>query len=220
MGEYEDPGLKIAKTALKITWCAFLTLGLITIFLDGALWDRNMAVFAQINFWMILQNIGIIALVILAAVGLFKLNPKFFGWSWFALFNKREDGQYSGINVAIIPAQVKYFGLFFIILLALNLPHLAEIEEKMFRLDTMNWMDGIINSIIFGLVHCLVGVPICAGIAISISGLWYTHQYFLGGVAQSALHHTTYNLIIVAILFIGMLIVHIHSLTQTKKVPS
>ena len=46
-----------------------------------------------------------------------------------------------------------------------------------------------------------MGVPVCAGLALSLGGLWLTHQYFRGGVERSTLHPTAYNLMLVAALF-------------------
>lgn len=50
----------------------------------------------------------------------------------------------------------------------------------------------------FGLVHCLAGIPVFAGLALSLGGLWFTYQYFRGGVEASTVHHLTYNLLIMA----------------------
>lgn len=115
----------------------------------------------------------------------------------------------NGTNVHLIPLQIKYFGLFFAVLLCLNLPSLALAEEKIFRNGTTGWIQGIAFSFIFGIVHCIVGVPIAAGLAISLAGLWYTHQYFVGGIELSALHHTTFNLILILILFSLLIFKHL-----------
>ena len=90
------------------------------------------------------------------------------------------------------------------------------IEEKWFRLGTESWQQGLYLSFLFGMVHCLVGIPVAAGMVISIAGLWFTHQYFIGGVELSALHHTTYNLIIFSVLFLGLVGKHISELRESK----
>jgi hypothetical protein len=46
------------------------------------------------------------------------------------------------------------------------------------------------------------------GLALSLGGLWLTHQYFRGGVERSALHHTAYNLILVTLLFAYLVALH------------
>ncbi len=88
------------------------------------------------------------------------------------------------------------------------------IEEKWFRLGTQNWFEGLYMSLFFGIVHCLVGIPIAAGLAITFAGLWFTHQYFIGGIELSALHHTTYNLVAVSILFIILILKHVADLIK------
>ena len=111
---------------------------------------------------------------------------------------------------------MKYFGLAFLVLLAVNLPRYAHMEEEWFREGTISWEQGLLMSALFGLAHCLVGVPIGAGLAISVAGLWFTHQYFVGGVELSTIHHATYNLILVSILFLFLTLKHIVELTEKK----
>ncbi len=91
------------------------------------------------------------------------------------------------------------------------------IEEVVFRQGTSSWFDGLIRSLLFGIAHCLVGVPIGTGIAIAVPGIWFTSQYFLGGVELSALHHTTYNLIILSMLLLSLVIKHIIDLVRKDK---
>jgi hypothetical protein len=51
-----------------------------------------------------------------------------------------------------------------------------------------------------------MGVPLFAGISISIGGFWDSYQYFKGGVPRSTLHHLTYNLIVVSVIALIMLL--------------
>lgn len=207
------------KRALKLWWCVMLTFSLSSTLFDGTL-QKNLAVMAKINLWIVLQNFGIVLVVVSAFAGLFESHP-FFKWSWFSLFNRNEEradsGRPTGTNINLMPTQVKYFGLLFVLLLAVNLPSLAMIEEKMFRAGTSGWLMGLYMSFLFGIVHCFVGVPIGAGLAITLAGLWFTHQYFMGGVELSALHHTTYNLILICILFLSLISKHIAELRGEKE---
>lgn len=198
---------------LKFFWSVLLTVPMIASFFDGTV-KKNLAVISHVTFWMVAQNLLVIAVVVLSFYGLWKLHP-LFNWSLFSLF-KDGDEEVSGKNINLIPSDVKYFGLLFTILLIINLPSFAMMEEKWFRLGTENWQQGLYLSFLFGMVHCLVGVPIGAGIVISIAGLWFTHQYFIGGVELSALHHTTYNLIIFSVLFLGLVCKHISELRESN----
>ena len=211
---WDDVGSK----ALKFTWCALLTLSMGTTLFDGTL-QKNLTVISNITIWMVAQNLAIIVVVVSAFFVLTKLHPVF-KWSWFSLFQTREDEvagkEPEGTNINIMPMHIKYFGLVFALLLMVNLPSLAMTEEKWFRAGTENWLDGLYISFLFGMVHCLVGVPVGAGVAITLGGVWFTHQYFSGGIELSALHHTTYNLILISVLFLFLVLKHIIELSEKK----
>ncbi len=66
--------------------------------------------------------------------------------------------------------------LFFLTVLVV-LPFLAKVEEEMFRKGGNDWRSIAKRSVVFGLVHCLVGVPLAAGIALILSGLFYGRVY-------------------------------------------
>ena len=126
------------RKALKILFSAALTLSLGTTLFDGTL-QKNLAVMANINLWIVLQNFVVVVVVVSAFVGLTTLHP-IFKWSWLSLFKSREDKandrEPSGTNISIMPAHVKYFGLLFVLLIIVNLPSLAMIEENLFRSRT------------------------------------------------------------------------------------
>lgn len=206
------------KGFLRIWWC-IVNIFMLTLILTDSFWS-NILVFLEITGWMFLKNLLIITAVFFATFGLWKLHP-FFRWSWLRLFknndgNEDESEKFEG-NICIMPTRVKYLGLLFLGLFIANLPAFALIEEKWFRQGIQNWTDGILWSILFGVIHCLVGVPICAGLAISIAGLWFTHQYFIGGIELSALHHTTYNLIALSVVFFALLSEHYVNLKKGKE---
>ena len=208
----------MVSPALKWIWCILLTFSLgITLF-DGKL-QQNLTIISNITGWMVTQNLAVIAMVGLTFFALTKLSPVF-SWSWLSFFRSQEDGvidsKPQGENLNIMPMKIKYFGLIFTLLLIVNLPSLAMSEEKMFRSGTADWLDGLFISCLFGMTHCLAGVPIGVGIALTWGGLWFTHQYFSGGIELSMLHHTTYNLIIVSVLFLILIIKHIVEIKQKR----
>lgn len=204
---------------LKIWWYTILTLSMGTSLFDGT-FQNNLAVVVNINWLIILQNLVMIVVVVGVCVGLTKLHP-IFKWSLFSLFKSREEKmqgkQLSGTNINLMPMQVKYFGLLFALLVMVNVPSWAMIEEKWFRAGTAGWVDGLFVSFLFGMAHCLAGVPIGAGVAITFAGLWFTHQYFVGGIEISALHHTAYNLILISGLFLALVLEHIGELSKRKS---
>ncbi len=165
--------------------------------------QASLAHIKQIRPRMIVQNTLLVAVTFLTAFGLLKLFP-FLNLSWVYLI-PGNDGQ--PVNIGLAPLRIKYFGILFLLLFALNIPRLAYAEEMTYRRGTKDWRDGLARSLRFGLAHCVVGVPVYAGLALSISGLWYTYQYFRGGVPTSTLHHATYNLVIVTVLFFTLLFV-------------
>lgn len=205
---------------LKVLWCTLITLPMITSLWDVERMTKNWEVFSSISASIVFQNVLVIVVVIAVFVGLTEVAP-FFKWSWFSLFSREdpetgESTPQEGTNIHLIPSNVKYFGLVFLILFAINLPRYAHMEEEWFREGTISWGQGLFMSVLFGLAHCLVGVSIGTGLAISVAGLWFTHQYFVGGVDLSTVHHTTYNLILISILFLFLTLKHIVELTEKK----
>lgn len=150
--------------------------------------------YRSLSLPLFLLNIPVLGAVAVAAVMLLRVSPGVMGFSWLNLFGQR------GANINTAAADIKYFGVAFVLLLMVSLPRLAESEENLFRQGTTSWADGIKRSLLFGLVHCLVGVPLGVGLALSIAGLFFTALYFRGGTKLSTQAHFQYNLIVCVIL--------------------
>ncbi len=144
---------------------------------------------------MVFESLFAIAGVIFAAIALGTLFP-FLDRSWLYLLPANGG---SAANVVIMPASIKYFGVVFLGVLALCLPRLAYDEEVQFRQGTENWRQGMKRSLRFGLAHCVMGVPIYVGLALTVGGLWFTYQYFKGGVERSTAYHLAYNLLVLTL---------------------
>jgi hypothetical protein len=65
----------------------------------------------------------------------------------------------------------------------------------------------------FGMVHCLIGIPIGVGMALSIGGGYFTWCYLRGyrateseaaGVTESTRAHLAYNLSVFAIIGVAL----------------
>lgn len=98
------------------------------------------------------------------------------------------------------------------------IPFLAKVEEEMFRQGHTEWKSIWWQSTKFGLVHCIVGIPIGFGIALIMSGLFYAYHYkrtlennigTLGYVAAdeeavmvSTTYHSMYNSIVITVLLL------------------
>ncbi len=212
------------KNIPKMLWCAFLTIPLVANLWNHQRMAENFEVFSNITFLIVLQNFLVALCIIAICIGLMELSS-ILKWSWFSLFNTRNELtgeiiEHQGENINVTPMKVKYLGPVFAILLALNLPQFAHIEEVWFREGTRSWQHGLILSFIFGMLHCLVGVPLAAGLALSVAGLWFTHQYFIGGVELSTVHHTTYNLILISVGFAFIILSHVEEWGKRRQTAS
>jgi len=98
------------------------------------------------------------------------------------------------------------------------IPFLAKMEEEMFREGHTEWKSIWWQSTKFGLIHCLVGIPIGFGIALIMSGLFYAYHYkrafeknidMMGyrmaeeeAVMVSTTYHAMYNSILITLLLV------------------
>lgn len=156
-------------------------------------------------FWQtLILNTGLIALVVFTYVALIQLYPPLFRLSWLLFFARPDEP--AGANLVASGLTFPVFGVIFAILLALNIPRLARVEEEVFRDGTRGWGHALGKSLVFGLAHMVVGVPLAVGIALTIAGLWFTLHYKRGGLARSTAVHALWNWQIVALVALWMLI--------------
>lgn len=171
---------------------------------------------------MFVQNLLILALTITIAAVLI-MNVPGLKYGWAHLFYER------GGNVLIAPATdlsssenmpLRVIPVLFCLLLLFIAPFLAKYEEEIFRNGYTEWKDIFRQSVIFGLVHCIVGIPIGAGLALIIPGMFFGYQYkrafeeSLGGhieaeeegLMASTAYHSMYNIIIFTLLLIVSII--------------
>ena len=183
----------ILGQAAKITLMIFMSIYLVFTVAKGDEW-RDF--YKNLSLRLFLIGGATLTAVIFTVAGLFELFPGVMKTSWLNLFGLE------GKNMFAFGTEFKFFGVLFFLLLLLALPKLAILEEEIFREGTESWPDGILRSIIFGLTHIVVGVPLGAGLALIIGGLVFTRQYFKGGVRLAALTHFHYNVIWVILLLI------------------
>lgn len=156
----------------------------------------------------------ILALVVLAALGLVSIPPLAFGW-WTAIGGQGNPAFGVTDRTAGTAFEV-VVPIAFVLLLLPALPLLVEREEIVFRLGAEGWSTPkrIVKALLFGLVHALVGIPIGVALALSIGGAAFTLAYLRGyrstGSRRSALLestrlHLAYNVTIVG--FVALVVV-------------
>lgn len=182
------------------------------------------SVWRRFRIKMFFECLGVVTLTIAAAIALWQVPGLKYGW--INLFFGGESG-----NMLVKPIMegsdsgnilIRLMVPVFFAALAFVLPFLARSEERSFRKGYDDWGSITKQSVKFGLVHCLVGVPLAAGIALIISGLFYGLKYkrafdrsadTIGywraedeTVMVSTTYHTMYNMIVVGLLLLVALV--------------
>ncbi len=165
-------------------------------------------VYRQITLGIVLQCVVVLALVVAVAAMLLSWGNPVLDWGWWQWIAGLADQPGNGGTILAAPLSYPLLIPVLFALLVPMLPRLALSEELLFRRGTRSWWSGVVRSIVFGLAHLTMGIPIGLALALSVGGLWFTYQYFRGGVALSTVHHVTYNclallLAVVAILTVG-----------------
>jgi hypothetical protein len=194
-------GALLFKSTIPIT--AYVVASLVITASQGRFSD-TLRWYRQLRPLMVLQSAGVLAAVVAVAVGLLALNNPVLDWGWWTVVAAQVGDQNGGGNIITAPFSYPLLIPPFVILLVLVLPRLAETEELMFRRGTRSWRDGAGRSLLFGLIHMLVGVPLAVALALSIGGLWFTRQYFLGGTHRSTLYHLMYNCLALALVLVAV----------------
>lgn len=137
------------------------------------------SVWRRFRIKMVFECLGIILLVVLAATALLQIPFLNFGWA--NLFYDGEGGNIflkpvlegSESRSVLIRSLIPLFFVAFILIV----PFAAHSEEKSFRKGYNTWSKITKKSIEFGLIHCIVGIPIGAGIALIIPGFFFAFKY-------------------------------------------
>lgn len=96
------------------------------------------------------------------------------------------------------------------ILLLLAIPFIAEYEERFFRKGREAWPQLIGQAVIFGPLHIIAGIPVAAGLALILPGLWYGYRYRVaivdrgqdveGAILEATREHAALNTVVVVYL--------------------
>ena len=138
--------------------------------------------------------------------------PRFLTWSWTSFLS---DGKQTG-NVIAVPfnsGSIILIILFWFIM-CLAMPYLAKSEEEAFRSNITTIKSRILNSIGFGLIHMVVGVPLYIALVLCFVGFVFSIFYMrtynkfiyisdekanLEATLASTSIHSKYNFIILTI---------------------
>ncbi len=175
------------------------------------------SVWKRFRVAMFLEAVAVLIATIIIGVLLSEVPPLKYGWLHLVYTE--------GGNVLVRPLTagsdsayelVRWLPVLFVTGLLLAVPFLAKMEEEQFRKGYTEWSDILAQSVKFGLVHCIVGIPLAFGIALILSGLWYGYHYRLAymkyagdyghkaaeeeAVMVSTTYHSMYNSIIACVL--------------------
>lgn len=194
---------------------------IILLFIMNILWfyksrkDNNstyyMVYFSRPLDWLL----GFIALItfVILLVSIEPYIPDFLKIGIFSLLDKDNVNG----NVAILNKSSSISPIITILIclfLFLLFPKAAYSEEKTFRHKIINFKDSISSNIKFGLIHCIVGVPIWIGLCLSIMGFILTMRYIYEykktnsydmALSASTSLHGKYNIIALALFILTIL---------------
>jgi hypothetical protein len=167
------------------------------------------------DWWDYLIALGLVIVVFSIVTAIIILDlPSFLTFSWITLI----DSEQSSGNVIMAPIFLGWWPLavaFYLVLVAF-IPYFSEIEERAFRSHILTRKERLKKSLIFGLVHMVMGVPFIISIVIGWIGWIYSIRYVkayrivytnTGSVALAdsyATHravslHAKYNLIVITL---------------------
>ena len=188
---------------MAMSWVSVVVLVAVVASLIQALWGRgrlaeSWSLVRRLRPLPFLTNLVPITAVLATAAGLYQLP--WLRWGWWTLISGAPGN-------AMVSAATGSLWVFapFLVLLAVAMPQLVLAEEELFRRGTRNWAHALPRCLAFGLIHLLPGVPIAAALALSMAGLWFTRQYFRGGVARSTTYHLAWNYELVAVVTIALI---------------
>lgn len=177
-------------------------------------------VYKRFRLGLFFQAFGVLVAVMIVAVTLMKVPGLHYGWIQI-FYEETGNASIKPILEASKSSNelVRLLPIIFFMAFLFASPFLARAEEKMFREGYREWPEILWQSVKFGLVHCIVGIPLAFGLALSIGGLFFgykykraydrtmkqTGQHILSrdeALMASTVAHTMYNSILITFLLI------------------
>ncbi|MFI4909473.1 MAG: hypothetical protein ACHQHL_15380 [Steroidobacterales bacterium] len=152
-----------------------------------------------------------------AALGALLGGDTFLRWGWWSILGGSGNvilGQAQGsgqiVSDLILPILI-------VTPLALSLGRFALYEERIFRRgDEKRGIGGRLSrSLVFGLAHLVMGIPIGAGIALGVGGFGFSQVYLrrwrksasrYQSVLEAARVHVAYNFIIIGVAIAALVV--------------
>ncbi len=130
----------------------------------------------SLRWWMVPAGMAHLVAVGATAVALLTLVPPL-RYGWWSLIGGSGNvllGQTGNSGTLW-----RLVGIVLPLILVVVVPWLAHFEESTFRAGSENRSvpRRLAVQLGFGLIHCMVGVPLAVGIALTISGLYYERVY-------------------------------------------
>jgi hypothetical protein len=173
---------------------------------------RMLAIVRGLRWGHFVRAVPIVLLIVATAWVLIQVPVLSFGW-WTMIGGEGNPvvgvtAKDYGIVSVVIP-------LFFIGLLIVGLPLLVAREEWVFRrgAERRGTAANVGRSVLFGLAHAVIGIPIGAALALSIGGLYLTWCYLegwhetrteSGALLESTRAHLAYNLTIIGLVLVSL----------------
>jgi hypothetical protein len=160
-----------------------------------------------------LLAIPVLVGVLAVATPLLAVPGLDFGW-WTAIGGEGNPVVGVGREGATGPLET-VIPIIFVTLLLIGLPLLVEGEEWAFRRGAQHRSRAANarRSVLFGLVHAVVGIPIGVAMALSVGGFYFTWAYLRmwratgaeeAALAESTRSHLAYNLVIAALVIVAL----------------
>jgi len=148
----------------------------------------------------------LLVISVLVSVGvIISLNPP--SWLKFSWISFISGGHAQNLVTSPMTSGYVPLVILFWVLMAFSLPYLAKMEEIMFREGVIDLGARIKKSIIFGMVHMVMGIPLFVAMLLCIAGFIFSIRYckvyrVLGSeealLASTSLH-MKYNFILITI---------------------
>ncbi|MFC1703040.1 hypothetical protein ACFLZO_01090 [Patescibacteria group bacterium] len=171
--------------------------------------EYNLSMYRNISLVMLVQSFPVMFLAFMLTRKL--LQYPIFRWRPANLFIKTKSvttGAAVGGSLMVNAMKARFVGILVTIMMLLNLPIIATLEEFIFREGTADWTDAVWRSALFGLAHFATNLPLGAALSIGLVGMWFSHWYLLGGIELSSVAHFSYILLILGLVSPQILIGH------------
>jgi hypothetical protein len=161
-----------------------------------------------------LRAIPVLGGVLAVATPLLAVPGLDFGW-WTAIGGEGNPAVGVGRESATPGVLATIIPVVFVSLLLIGLPLLVEGEEWVFRrgAEHRSRAANARRSVLFGLVHALIGIPIGVAMALSVGGFYFTWAYLRAwratgseeaALAESTRSHLAYNLVIAGLVIVAL----------------